>query len=58
MGNFYPSNGIVVEYDLNSVNHEKPDRLDLQNVGWWMGITSYVACTASKIYQAQYEKYF
>lgn len=48
----------VVIQTLSSIRQEGSDRLDLQNVGWWMGIASYVACIISTSYKAQYEKIF
>ena len=48
----------VVIQTLTSIRQEGSDRLDLQNVGWWMGIASYVACIISMSNKAQYEKIF
>lgn len=48
----------VVIQTSSSIRQEGSDRLDLQNVGWWMGIASYVACIISTSYKAQYEKNF
>ena len=48
----------VVAQTSTSIMDESSDRFDLQNVGWWMGIASYVACIISSNYKAQFEKIF
>ena len=48
----------VIIQTLISIKQEESDKFDLQNVGWWMGISTYVACIISENYYAQYENIF
>ncbi len=48
----------VVNQTSISISKEGSDELDLQNVAWWMGIASYIACIISLNFNAQYEKIF
>jgi hypothetical protein len=48
----------IISHTKRPIINEGSDKLDLQNVGWWMGQAVYIACIVSDTYNAQYEKLF
>lgn len=48
----------IIYRTKKEITDENSDKLDLQNVAWWMGKTTYFVSIVSNNFKAQYEKLF